>query len=162
MEAKTIQCCRIVFADGLEHAFSSARAPEGRFHRSGEEALYLSLTQEGAEVAVNYYRRPDDAERLVVPIEITGGRLLHFEDAAVRSEYGLDLLHVAARWQKERDKGLEASTWKAADVARHADADGIFYPSRNRPNLTHLTLFRWNVSGAPQLRQSGDPFLAYS
>ena len=53
-----------------------ASAPEGRFHQSGQTALYASLTPEGCRVAINRYVRPDDPPRFIHPLHFKADRVI--------------------------------------------------------------------------------------
>jgi hypothetical protein len=43
---------RIIWANQPKQVLSAARVPEGRFHRSGQKALYAALIAHGAGVAL--------------------------------------------------------------------------------------------------------------
>lgn len=63
-------------------------------------------------------------------------------------------------WQDIRATGMAAPTWAFSDRAREAGAQGMFYASRSRPDLTHLVLFDLSVitkAGAPQPLPDGQP-----
>lgn len=108
-----------------------ASAPEGRFHHSGQTALYCSLTVEGTVVAMRRYLRATDPPRLVVPLALRMARLADLR--------GNDKASVV--WQDIRAGGLPAPTWALSDRARQEGAEGMLYSSRSRPELTHLVLF---------------------
>ena len=108
-----------------------AAAPEGRFHHAGQTALYTSLTVEGTVVAMQRYLRPADPPRLVVPLTLCADRLA---DLRGRGD-------ASVVWQDSRTAGLPAPTWAFSDRARQDGAQGMFYSSRSRPDLTHLVLF---------------------
>jgi hypothetical protein len=119
-----------------------AGAPEGRFHHSGQTALYTSLTVEGTVVAMQRYLRPDHPPRLVVPLTIRAARLA---DLRGKTE-------ASVVWQDLRAKGASSPTWAFSDAARRDGAQGMLYSSRSRPDLTHLVLFDLSVvtqTGAP-------------
>ncbi len=48
-------------------------------------------------------------------------------------------------WQTDRICGNPAPTWMFSDTARKQGAGGVLYPSRSRPELTHLALFDPNA-----------------
>ena len=104
--------------------------PEGRFHHSGQWAIYGSLTPEGCAVAIARYLREGDPPRMVVPLQITA-RVLDCS-----GQPGLSVV-----WQDVRAGGAVAPTWAASDAARASGAQGMLYSSRSRPDLTHLVLF---------------------
>jgi len=63
---------------------SAARAREGRFHRSGQKALYASLTAQGAGVALVYYLR-DDAPQTMVTMQLQSKRIVDATDPQIAS-----------------------------------------------------------------------------
>jgi len=128
-----------------------AQSPEGRFHHDGQQAMYLSETPEGCYVAMAYYARAGDPEKTVCALTLSHARILDLRDPAQCARFGIDPTNANNLWQNERAKGLPASPWVISDAARRAGADGLLSPSRSRPQLTHLTLFRWNARNAPSL-----------
>lgn len=108
-----------------------ATAPVGRFHHSGQTALYTSLTVEGTVVAMQRYLRPDDPPREVVPLTVMATHLLDLRGNRAASVV----------WQDIHATGTAAPTWAFSDQARRAGAEGMLYSSRSRPDLTHLVLF---------------------
>lgn len=120
---------RVVFTD--QDATAPVRSPEGRFHHSGQNAIYTSLTPEGCRVAIKRYLTTDDASRHIVPLDIAFDRLADLRGTPAASMV----------WQDERARGEPASTWALSDQARQSGAQGMLYSSRSRPDLTHLVLF---------------------
>lgn len=106
-------------------------SPEGRFHHSGQWALYASLTPEGCAVAIRRYLRPDDPPRVVVPLTL---RPLRLADCRGQPE-------LSVVWQDIRAAGAPSPTWAFSDAARAEGAEGMLYSSRSRPDLAHLVLF---------------------
>lgn len=106
-------------------------SPEGRFHHSGQRAIYCSLTPEGTVVAIRRYLRADDGPRVIQALILRALRLVdlrgHPEGSVV--------------WQDSRSAGAPAPTWAFSDAARAAGAQGMLYSSRSRPDLSHLVLF---------------------
>ncbi len=131
---------RAVFRGG--DPLAPASAPEGRFHHSGQFAVYASLTPEGCAVAIRRYLQPGDPLREIVPLSITATRLADLSGQAAASVV----------WQDIRAGGKPAPTWAFSDAARAAGAEGMLYSSRSRPELTHLVIFRPGLlhgAGAP-------------
>jgi RES domain-containing protein len=112
-----------------------AAAPEGRFHHSGQPALYASLTAEGTIVAMQRYLVEGGRPRLIVPLTIRAARLA--------DQRGNPAASVV--WQDVRASGDPAPTWAFSDEARGAGAEGMFYSSRSRPDLSHLVVFDLTV-----------------
>ncbi len=123
---------RIVFTADAARAAAPVPSPEGRFHHSGQPAIYTSLTQEGCGVAIRRYLRGDDVPRVIVPLHIKATRLVDLTEAGAAP---------SVVWQDVRAAGQPAPTWTLSDAARAQDAQGMFYRSRSRPDLTHLVLF---------------------
>ena len=123
---------RILAADRVEMATAPARHPEGRFHHSGQVALYASLTPEGAGVAIARYLVGDSTPRVIVPLAICAPRIVdHRGDPA-----------LSVVWQERRaETGAPSPTWAFSDAARARGAQGVLYSSRSRPDLSHLALF---------------------
>ena len=122
---------RILAADRADDATGEARHPEGRFHHSGQPALYASLSAEGAGVAVARYLAAGDGPRVIARLRVVA-------DLA-------DLRGLGAApsivWQDIRAAGRPSPTWNLSDAARAQGAQGLIYRSRTRPDLTHLVLF---------------------
>ncbi|KEP70991.1 hypothetical protein DL1_10080 [Thioclava dalianensis] len=115
-------------------ARAAVRAPEGRFHHSGQTALYASLSAEGAGVALRRYVKAGDAPRIIVKLTICAERIFDLR--------GTDAAKAASVvWQDIRGSGAPAPTWTFSDRARAAGAQGMLYASRSRPDLSHLVLF---------------------
>ena len=130
---------RIMAADRAEEPLGPVQAPEGRFHHSGQRALYASLSPEGAGVAIaRYVRETPDIRRVIVPLR---ARLAHVRD--LRAE--ADPARASVVWQDQRARGAPAPTWAFSDAARQAGADAMLYPSRSRPDLSHIVLFLWTA-----------------
>jgi len=104
--------------------------PEGRFHHSGQWAIYGSLTAAGCAVAIARYLRAGDPPRVVVPLQVS---------ALVLDCSGQPDLSMV--WQDVRAGGAVAPTWAASDAARASGVQGMLYSSRSRPELSHLVLF---------------------
>ena len=146
---------RILFADRAGEALAPVRHKEGRFHHSGQEAIYLSPSIEAAHVAIDSYYREDDPPRVVIPLRLSDAYLLDFRDPDVMVRHGLAGHETRVNWRDERAAGQPASSWSASDAAREAGADGMLYTSRKRPEFHHLVLFRWNSAGYARLTPEG-------
>jgi RES domain-containing protein len=107
-----------------------ASAPEGRFHHSGQPALYASLTPEGCRVAIRRYIGAGDPPRLIHPLRFNAERVINMSGKP-------DLSIV---WQDLRESG-PSPTWVISDRLRAEGWQAMLYSSRSRPDLTHLILF---------------------
>ena len=94
---------------------------------------------------------------MTVPLKVTATRILDLRQAATLADLGLSGQEPSAKWQEERAQGLPASSWRASDAARAAEANGMIYASRKAPELWHLVLFHWNQSGRAQTAACGAP-----
>lgn len=148
---------RSVFFGQEEYLLTPARAPQGRWHHSGQPALYLSGTPEGCRVALKAYQTPDDPPRGIFPMDVDGARVIDLRTAETRDALDMPLDDIHAFWATLQKAGRTVPTWQISDRLRLAGVDGILTPSRSRPDLTHLTLFRWNMPGHAQVAQTGAP-----
>ena len=121
---------RILFQSQAGSPLDPARAPEGRFHHHGQSALYASLSEEGAGVAIRRYVSAGDPARVIQRCQVTAS--LH--DLRGRRE-------VSVVWQDIAAVDLPSPTWAYSDKARALGAQGMLYSSRSRPDLSHLVLF---------------------
>lgn len=148
---------RIVFAQFADQVLDGVIHPEGRFHSDGQAALYASPSPDTAAVAIDIYLKPDDPDRLMIPLLLTHARLADLRDPAVCDSLGIDPLWPSVPWANERANGQPATSWRASDAVRKSGADGMIYASRRAPTRWHVVLFAWNVTGTAQLRQDGPP-----
>lgn len=108
-----------------------ARAPEGRFHHSGQIAAYASLTAEGAHVAIKRYIA-DGVKRVLVSLRLKSDRVV--------DQRGNKLASIV--WQDVRAAGAISPTWAWSDAARDIGAQAMLYSSRSRPDLVHVVVFQ--------------------
>lgn len=108
-----------------------AKAPEGRFHHSGQIAAYASLSAEGAGVAIRRYLS-DGVARVLIPMRLSARRV-----ADARGQTAASIV-----WQDLRDAGQASPTWLFSDAARQAGAEAMLYSSRSRPDLSHVVVFQ--------------------
>ena len=142
-----MQLWRILFAERAASALDPVGNPEGRFHHDGQKALYAALTPEGAGASLTRYLGEDDPPRVIVGLELSGGRLLDLDDDTL----GFPPTVPSHRWDLDRKDGRRPPTWDLADAVRASGHDGFLYRSRLRPDLKNLALFRWNSPAAPTL-----------
>jgi len=121
---------RILPLDLVATPNTPARAPEGRFHHSGQIAAYASLSAEGASVAVQRYLN-DNIARKLIPMWLK-------VDCVVDERSNTD---ASVIWQDIRASGQVPPTWAISDAARDADAKAMLYSSRSRPDLSHVVVF---------------------
>lgn len=135
---------RLIAVARADHLIDPASAPEGRSHRDGQRALYLSLSPEGCRIATARYTDASGPAQAIYPLQISGARVVDLRDQAATARLGINTTHRAAEWQSLRAQGLPSPTWDIADRVRDLGLDGMLYASRSQPDLTHLTLLRWN------------------
>ncbi len=121
---------RLLPHDLVKTPSAPARAPEGRFHHSGQFAAYASLSAEGAGVAIQRYLT-DNIARMLVPMGLAADRVI---DARGNTD-------ASVVWQDIRASGQNSPTWQISDAARDAGAQALLYASRSRPELSHVAVF---------------------
>ena len=146
---------RIAFAQYAGSVLDGVIHPEGRLHHDGQPALYASPTPETAAVAIDIYLKPDDPDRVMIPLLLTDARLADLRDPVTCRALGIDPTWPSVPWAAERAAGNPATSWRASDAVRAAGADGIIYASRRVPERWHIVLFSWNKTQGAQLRPDG-------
>lgn len=127
--------------------------PPARFNRRGQDALYLSPDAESAHVAIGGDVTCGDTSRVLVPYKLTSSKLVD-----LRSKNAAGVYDLARRpWRSALESGEDPPSWIAADIVRASGAVGLIDPSRRRPGLWHVILFRWNEPGAPGVSLDGPP-----
>ncbi|MCC2976706.1 RES domain-containing protein [Sphingomonas sp. PL-96] len=149
---------RAVLADHASAVLAPPRSETaGRYHRPGQATLYMSPRQEWAMIAVSGYIREDGAPRVVVPLLVSDAHVLDQHDAAACRALAIDRDLSNAPWRPALKAGQEPPSWRNADAARAAGADGIIDRSRMIPGGWHVNLFRWNELGGPSVSVCGEP-----
>lgn len=131
----------------------SPMRPEARFNRRGQDALYLSVNDNSARVAMKKYANDRESPRVLIRYEVPACELVdlrHSDAKELRERASQD-------WKSELENGLEPTSWRVADSLRNSDEIGFIDPSRKNPKLWHVTLFRWNEAGAPNVNILGRP-----
>jgi len=140
-----------------DQLLSPAQSPLGRWHTKGQRALYLSGSPEGCRIALKVYRQPNEPKRGIFPITVTNARVADLRLNETREAFEASLEDIHAFWADMAKAGQTSPTWELSDKARSAGLDGLLSPSRSRPALTHLTLFKWNDVKGAQIKRSGPP-----
>jgi len=146
---------KIAFARDVDILLTrnSAERPAARYNRAGEDALYLSKDEKSARIALRKYASQDDPPRVLLSFNVEPCRLLD-----LRHPEAKDMRQLASRnWQSDLAEGHEPASWKVADRVRESGEAGLIDPSRQQPDLWHVTLLRWNEEGAPQVTMNGEP-----
>jgi RES domain-containing protein len=127
----------------------------GRYSRPEEPTLYLSSSTDGVEAAMIAHKdsRPSSLEILEIEVEATG--ILDLRNLSAVAKIGIDLADAVAPWQDIAASGGTPRSWAVRDRLIEAGANGLIDPSRKRPGLWHLVLFRWNEANGPKVRVIG-------
>ncbi len=146
---------KIAFADEWDIFLKrgSSDRPAARFNRRGQDALYLSKDEESARVALRKYVGDADSPRVIVHYQVESCDLVdlrHVDAKDLRQRSSLD-------WLCALESGREPESWRVADSLRASNEVGLIDPSRKNPSTWHVTLFRWNEPGAPQVKVVDQP-----
>lgn len=149
---------RAISADRIDDVLEPPSAHSaGRYHRPGQPALYMSPSAEWARIATSGYFREDGVQRVVVRLEVGIADVLDQRDEKACAFLGIDREKSNRSWREALKSGAEPPSWANADAARAVGADGIVDRSRHIPDGWHVTLFRWNQPGAPEVAVDGEP-----
>jgi RES domain-containing protein len=144
--------------DRVDDVLAPLRATgAGRYHRPGQPTLYMSPKLEWAMIAVSGYIREDGRPRVVVPLSVSDAYVLDQHDEEACLALGVDRDLSNAQWRQALAAGMEPPSWRNADAARFAGADGIIDRSRRVPGGWHVNLFRWNELGGPSVAIAAIP-----
>lgn len=146
---------KIAFADQVDILLNrnSPLRPAARFNRQGQDALYLSTDEVSARVAMRKHVKSSTAPRVLIQYMVEECQVID-----LRHTHATELRQRAsADWQIELKNGNDPSSWEVADSIRRLDVAGLIDQSRNAPELSHLTLFRWNGPGAPRVILIDEP-----
>ena len=121
---------RLINQNFSSQPYLPAKAPDGRFHHSGQTAIYTSLTPEGTQVAIKRYLT-DKIPRVLCRFELNATRVADIRNDPVASMV----------WQDIVAEGRLSPTWKYSNSARDAGAQAMLYSSRSQPELTHAVIF---------------------
>lgn len=124
----------------------------GRYSRPTEPTLYLSSSVDGVEAAMIAHRDVRSAELQTLKIDVEASRIVDLRDVSALATIGIDPADAAAPWQEEAQSGGTPRSWAVRDRLLEVGANGLIDPSRKRPGLWHLVLFRWNECDAPVVR----------
>jgi len=134
-----------------EFAIAGSRSA-GRYSRSHEPTLYLSSSVDGVEAAMIAHAGARSTVREIVEIDVEASRVVDLRDSEALARVGVSLADAVAPWQDIADAGGTPLSWTVRDRLLEAGANGVIDPSRKRPGLWHLVLFRWNEPDAPVVR----------
>lgn len=147
---------RAIDASFREFAIAGSRVA-GRYSRTNEPTLYLSSSVDGVEAAMVAHKDARSVALEIVEIDVEASGIVDLRNATALEAVGIDIADAVAPWQDIVATGGTPRSWKVRDRLREAGANGLIDPSRKRPELWHLVLFRWNQAGAPIVRLGGGP-----
>jgi len=127
----------------------------GRYSRPDEPTLYLSSSVDGVEAAMVAHAEARSSSREVLEISVKATGIVDLRDDSDLTAFGIDLADAVSPWHDLAASGGTPSSWTVRDRLCDAGAYGLIDPSRKRPGLWHLVLFRWNEAGAPVVRVTG-------
>lgn len=134
-----------------EFALSGSRSA-GRYSQAEQPTLYLSSSVDGVEAAMIAHQGARAAAREIVEIDVEASGIVDLRDDAALGRIGIDLAEATAPWQDIAAAGGTPTSWTVRDRLLEIGANGLIDPSRKRPGLWHLVLFRWNEAGVPTVR----------
>lgn len=134
-----------------ELAIAGSRSA-GRYSGPQQPTLYLSSSVDGVEAAMIAHKDARSASLEVIEIDVEAPGIVDLRDGAALEAAGIDLADAVAPWQEIAASGGTPTSWTVRDRLLAAGANGLIDPSRRRPGLWHLVLFRWNQADAPTVR----------
>ncbi len=128
----------------LDGTHSSAA---GRYHASGQRALYMSPTPDWAAIALSA-SLSDGHPRVIVPLDVDWAEVVDLRDLTACAAAGVTPQDADASWAEGGD---ERPSWTLADRVRNTGCDGLIDPSKLSffSGAWHLVLFAWNQPGRP-------------
>lgn len=135
------------YADAL---LAGSRFP-GRYSRANEPTLYLSSSPQGVEAAMLAHAQTRPGDLTLVSLTVDAERIVDLRDEEALHASGITLADAIAPWQDIVEAGGTPSSWLVRDRLLELGATGLIDPSRKKPGLWHLTLFRWNRPGSPSV-----------
>lgn len=139
---------RAIDPEYREFAIAGSRSP-GRYSRQDQPTLYLSSSIQGVQAAMIAHEDNRSAALEIIEINVEASGIIDFRDPVALHRAGVDLNDAIAPWQETVASGRTPASWRVRDRLVAAGANGLIDPSRKRPGLWHLVLFRWNEGDAP-------------
>ena len=128
----------------------------GRYSPPEVPTLYLSASRDGVAAAMVAHRDERTPDLEVLRFEVEADRIVDLRDRAALVSLGIDPADASADWQGAVARGEVPPSWRVREALEDRGAHGLIDPSRQRPGLWHLCLFRWNTAGAPAVRSGED------
>lgn len=125
----------------------------GRYSPPDVPTLYLSASRAGVAAAMTAHTGARSPTLDVLAFEVRADRIVDLRADETLRAVGIDAAAAAADWQETVAAGGAPPSWRVRETVERLGAHGLIDPSRKRPDLWHLVLFRWNRPGAPTVRQ---------
>lgn len=125
-------------------ALAGSREP-GRYSSASQPSLYLSASPEGVAAAMIAHASTD--RRTTRAFHVHATHIADLRAPEFLSAAGIDAADAMADWQPIVAAGGRPKSWDIRDRLEDMGAAGLIDPSRKRPGLWHLVLFRWNIDG---------------
>jgi len=121
----------------------------GRWNRVGQPAIYaaLELSTAWAEYNQGFVQHP----ATIAQLALTGARLADLTDVATLRALDTDEDIHRCEWRAALDAGKTPATHRL-QARLINDYHGVIYPSFMSKGGACAALWRWNESGAPELR----------
>lgn len=126
----------------------------GRYSPPDVPTLYLSSSRDGVAAALIAHTGARSPDLEVLSFHVDAGRIVDLRAHEALRSIGIDPAAAAAEWQETAAAGGSPPSWGVREALEHRGAHGLIDPSRTRPGLWHLVLFRWNRAGAPTVREA--------
>lgn len=138
----------------FEHsALLGSRLP-GRYSAANQPTLYLSSSTQGVDAALAAHTVGRVDQLNLLEFHVDAEKVVDLRDSAVLLALGVNLADAVAPWQDVVKLCGAPSSWRVRQHLEAQGAHGLIDPSRTRPGLWHLTLFRWNSPNAPRVTAS--------
>ncbi|WP_223881103.1 RES family NAD+ phosphorylase [Nesterenkonia ebinurensis] len=121
----------------------------GRYSPAGSPGLYLSSSPEGVEAAMIAHRDSRTPDLEIIEVEVLAEQIFDLRDSAARQAADIRLDDAVAPWKQIAAEGGRPPSWGVRHRLEALGAHGLIDPSRKRPGLWHLALFRWNGGSGP-------------
>lgn len=128
----------------------------GRYSRADQPTLYLSASRAGVAAAMIAHQGLN-RQQTILPFDVNAMDLFDLRSADAIEHVLKNAGDPFSDWQAVAASGGEPPSWRVRDWIERTGAQGMIDPSRKSPGLWHLVLFRWNVPGAPSVRQQALP-----
>lgn len=123
---------------------------DGRYSAAGQPTLYLSSSPEGVAAAMTAHGGARH-DLTVLTFNVEADRIVDLRDHHALLALGIDLQDAVAPWQEVAANGGVPRSWAVRRRLEQVGAHGLVDPSRTRPELWHLVLFRWNSADSARV-----------